>query len=201
MKLKENFDHARTGLKPAVLFARADSIYKQLDCDVWDQERDALRWPGGVPAVAHPPCRAWGRLRKLAKPLLGEKELAIFAIDQIRKFGGVLEHPEGSKLWEVCSLPLNEKRDEFGGWTLSIDQDWFGHRAEKSTWLYIVGCDPVNIPSFPLVLEDPKYVVTNLPKLRKGMPRWRPEIRKAEREATPPLFADWLLELARRCAK
>ena len=28
----------------------------------------------------------------------------------------------------------------------------------------------------------------------------RPEISKAEREATPPEFAAWLVELARRCA-
>jgi hypothetical protein len=34
----------------AVLFARADSVYKALDgCDVWDIERDARRWPGGSP--------------------------------------------------------------------------------------------------------------------------------------------------------
>lgn len=48
----------------AVLFARQDSIYKTLPgCDVWDIERDARKWPGGCPVVAHPPCRAWGRLR------------------------------------------------------------------------------------------------------------------------------------------
>ncbi len=37
----------------AVLFARADSHYKALPgSDVWDAERDALRWPGGCPVVA-----------------------------------------------------------------------------------------------------------------------------------------------------
>lgn len=46
----------------AVLFARADSHYKAIDgCDVWDIERDARKWPGGAPVVAHPPCRAWGK--------------------------------------------------------------------------------------------------------------------------------------------
>lgn len=51
----------------AVLFARADSTYKTLPgTDVWDIERNAKLWPGGAPVVAHPPCRAWGRLRKLA---------------------------------------------------------------------------------------------------------------------------------------
>ena len=43
----------------AVLFARADSIYKTLPgCDVYDIKRDARTWPGGCPVVAHPPCRA-----------------------------------------------------------------------------------------------------------------------------------------------
>lgn len=32
----------------AVLFARADSVYKELSgTDVWDIRRDATRWPGG----------------------------------------------------------------------------------------------------------------------------------------------------------
>lgn len=70
----------------AVLFARSDSIYKSLsDCDVWDIERDARHWPGGCPVVAHPPCRGWGRLRKLAKPTEGERELAIWAVEQVRR--------------------------------------------------------------------------------------------------------------------
>jgi len=42
----------------AVLFARADSIYKSLpDCDVYDIERDARTYDGPWPVVAHPPCR------------------------------------------------------------------------------------------------------------------------------------------------
>ena len=82
----------------AVLFARADSNYKQLpECDVWDAERDARNWPGGCQVVAHPPCRAWGRLRHFAKPRDDEKDLARFAVAQVRKWGGVLEHPERAR--------------------------------------------------------------------------------------------------------
>lgn len=58
----------------AVLFVRADSCYKRLPgIDAWDAERDALRWPGGVPAVYHPPCRAWATLRHHAKPREGRR--------------------------------------------------------------------------------------------------------------------------------
>lgn len=116
----------------AVLFARADSHYKALpDCDVWDIERDARKWPGGMPVVAHPPCRAWGRLRMFANPRKGERLLATWAVRQVRTWGGVLEHPVGSLLWPKAGLPAPGQRDRFGGWTLPIVQQWWGHRAER----------------------------------------------------------------------
>ena len=76
----------------AVLYARPNSIYKRLEAaDVWDMERDARCWPGGAPVVAHPPCRAWGRLRHFAKPRPDEKGLALHAVAAVREHGGVLE--------------------------------------------------------------------------------------------------------------
>lgn len=190
----------------AVLFARADSIYKTLQgCDVWDMERDARRWPGGAPVVAHPPCRAWGRLRHFAKPRPDEKALALFAVGQVRKWGGVLEHPARSTLWQAAGLPLFGERDAFGGWTLPIYQHWWGHRAEKATWLYVVGCAPAQIPTMPMVLGGASHVIAQcktLPdgtRVTKGHPKWRPEVTKAEREHTPPALAQWLVELARQC--
>lgn len=192
-----------------VLFSRADSIYKTLPgCDVYDIERDARTFPGGMPVVAHPPCRMWGKLRQFAKGRPDEKDLARFAVAMIRQWGGVLEHPYSSTLWPDQGLPEPGRRDEYGGWTLVIDQDWFGHKAEKRTRLYIVGCDPRETPSMPYRIEEPTHVLAsdkragpgrNSPRLRKGMPGWRPEISKAEREHTPPALAEWLVELARRC--
>lgn len=190
----------------AVLFARADSNYKQIPgCDVWDKERDALNWAGGCPVIAHPPCRAWGQLRKLANPAPGEKELAIQAVKWVREFGGVLEHPRNSTLWPDQGLPAPGRVDEFGGWTLPIYQMWWGHRAEKPTYLYIVGCEPARVPEIPLVLGDASHVCGSPgrrrdgSRLHKGDAGWRPEITKAEREHTPPLLAKWLVELAILC--
>lgn len=133
----------------AVLFARKDSVYKSLPgCDVWDIERDARLWPGGLPIVAHPPCRTWGRLRHFAKAPEGESELALWVIEQIHKYGGVLEHPAGSLLWATANLPKPGEVDE-RGFTLWISQFWFGHRADKPTWLYVSGLIPADLPPIP----------------------------------------------------
>lgn len=192
--------------KIAALFCRRDSNYKEFDSvDVWDAERDARRWPGGCPVIAHPPCRAWGQLRAMAKAAPGEKELALLAVKWVREFGGVLEHPKRSTLWPLAGLPEPGERDAFGGWTLPINQHWWGHRAEKATRLYIVGCEPSDIPDMPIVLGDAPCLVGTSgrrkdgKRLKMGDDGWRPEISKAEREHTPPLLAEWLVNLARRC--
>lgn len=191
----------------AVLFARKDSIYKSLPgCDVWDIDRDARKWPGGCPIVAHPPCRAWGRLRHLSKPRSDEKDLALWAVDQVRTYGGVLEHPARSSLWPAAGLPERLQTDSFGGWTLTIFQSNFGHRAEKSTWLYICGLHPGTLSAMPFVLGEATHVVSNPgrrrdgSRLRNGDVGWRPEITKAEREHTPRLLAKWMVDAARRCS-
>jgi hypothetical protein len=180
----------------AVLFARSDSFYKTLpECDVWDIERDARNWPGGTPLVAHPPCRAWGRLRQFAKPRPDEKMLAILALAHVRQFGGVLEHPAESSLWLECRMPRpGEFPDEFGGWALEIEQFHWGHRAEKATWLYIVGCQPSDIPAIP----RREGRATHCIRPTKSYPRL-PSVTKAEREHTPPELATWLCDLAGRC--
>jgi hypothetical protein len=189
----------------AILFARADSIYKTLaDCDVWDADRDALKWQGGSPVVAHPPCRAWGRLRHFAKPRAGERSLSLWAVDMVRRWGGVLEHPASSLLWKEKPLPGPGNIDEWGGWTLPVLQMWWGHRAEKRTWLYVCGVEPSRIPEIPLKLGAAECVI-RLDKrrrdgthIRKGDKDWRPFLNDAERERTPRDFAEWLVELASR---
>ncbi len=180
----------------AVLFARTDSNYKgMLGVDVWDIERDARCYDGPHPVVAHPPCRAWGRLRQFAKPRPDERNLARLAVALVREFGGVLEHPMGSTLWPAQGLPTPGRSDSYG-WTLPINQHSFGHRAEKATLLYIVGCPASNIPDMPLRLDKPTHCI----RPTKSYPRL-PSVTKPEREHTPTELAAWLVELARRCTK
>lgn len=178
----------------AVLFARRDSVYKSIPgCDVYDIDRDARTFDGTAPVVAHPPCRAWGRLRAFAKPRPDEKQLAFFAVDLVRRNGGVLEHPATSTLWAAAGLPLGSARDEWGGFTLSVDQFWWGHRARKKTWLYVVGLEPSEVPPMPLKFDAVTHVVNSCLRAGKRLP----EISKPEREHTPPALALWLVELAR----
>ena len=182
----------------AVLFARKDSHYKTLDdVDVYDADRDARTYDGPFPVVAHPPCRGWGAFSWRANVRPDERNLARLAVGLVRAFGGVLEHPAASKLWADQRLPAPGKRDQYGGWTLTINQFWWGHRASKPTALYIVGVDPQDIPDLPIVLGEPEFVIGDVGRASNGTKR--PEISKSEREHTPPELARWLIDLAARC--
>ena len=185
----------------AVLFVRGDSIYKSLPgLDAWDADRDARKYQGPYPIVAHPPCRGWGCLRAMSKHTSEEKECGPWAAAQVQKWGGVLEHPRGSSLWKAAALPRpGHGRDQFGGFTLDVDQHWWGHRAQKRTWLYVCGCRPADLPPMPITLTRAPCVITNTHGLRAGMPGYRKEVTKREREATPPAFAAWLVSLAELC--
>lgn len=134
-----------------VLFARIDSAYKQHDCfDVYDINRDARKFQGTEAVIAHPPCRAWGMLAHMAKPRPDEKELALFSIELVRKNGGIVEHPYGSRLWKHFGIKdFSEGFDAFGGYTITIDQWDFGHVARKKTKLYICGIEPTFLPKLP----------------------------------------------------
>jgi len=184
----------------AVLFAHNESHYKGVPgVDVWDAERNALQWPGGTPIIAHPPCRLWSRLRYFSTAPRIEKAYAVWAIEQARRWGGVVEHPAYSRLWEALSLPRpgTRARDKWGGWTMSVPQQWWGHVARKATWLYVVGCAPSNIPPVPYCMGEPeKVIASKSARLLTG----QKHPSKQERELTPPAFCSWLIDLARKCA-
>lgn len=170
----------------SVLFARSDSCYNDLVGDVWDIKRDARNYIGTNAVICHPPCRGWGRLRHLAKPRPDEKALALFAVEQVRRCGGVLEHPLGSSLWHQASLPKPGFVDAWGGWTLLVDQGWFGHKAPKPTYLYICGVTSSCVPELPVQLQRAEGRTLDLTP--------------AEREHTPIQFAHFLLAIAAQAA-
>jgi hypothetical protein len=178
----------------AVLFARQDSRYKQLEgYDVYDIDRDARNYNGSDPVIAHPPCRAWGRLSHMANPRPDEKQLAYFALEQVRKNGGVLEHPKGSKLWKEAFLPMpNQAPDEFGGFTILIDQYHFGHVARKWTHLYIVGIKPEEVPLIPFREGQPWKTICGI----TGQPGRR--CTQYEREYSPDDLIQFMTTICER---
>jgi len=171
------------------LFCRHDSIYRTFaNVDVWDAQRDAQRWTGGSPIIAHPPCRLWSSLAHMSTAPTEEKELTLWAVGQVRRWGGLLEHPQRSKIWKI--LPQPWKSDEYGI-TVEMDQWHWGHPASKPTRLYI--CGATSLPEWPLRHGKPWKTVTGI----TGQPGRR--CTDAERQATPKDFAAWLLRVARSC--
>lgn len=174
----------------AVLYVDPRGVYPSMVADVWDEERNAFHYAGPMPVVAHPPCGQWGALRNLQRVRRNMREAmcAVFAVDQVRRWGGVLEHPARSSLWDTEQLPRpGALPDAWGGWTLEVDQVRFGHAAQKRTWLYIVGITTDELPPPPPPPPPPTKTVENMGH--------------QERRRTPPAFAEWLLEVASRCRR
>lgn len=158
--------------------------------DCWDETRDARQYAGPLPVVAHPPCGPWGRLRGFSKNR--DKDCALFAVKQVQQWGGVLEHPACSTIWDVCELPKPGKPpDRFGGFSIEVCQVDWGHVAEKRTWLYCVG---VKGTFHRPERREPTHVISTLNGARKGKYK---ACSKQQRRRTPPEFALWLVSLAR----
>jgi hypothetical protein len=179
----------------SILFAAPDSVYKTIPgLDVWDEDRNALNWPGGNPGVFHPPCRLWSKwMHYFSTAPQSEKQLALWSIEMVRRYGGVLEHPACSRLWDQGGLPKPGTSDQWG-LTIALYQQWFGHAAQKATWLYICGTD--ELPAIPFSLGQPKCHYSAVRKIK------HPDMQRLshrERHGTPLEFAKWLVLVAERC--
>lgn len=131
----------------AALFVIEGGVYYGLkNVDPWPSDRDARKYRGPWPVIAHPPCAGWGRYARRAGGSPGDDGGCFrAALRAVRKYGGVLEHPAYSHAWAHHSLA----RPPFdGGWikadrygvTCHVEQGWYGHSCPKATWLYCVGC-------------------------------------------------------------
>jgi len=159
----------------------------------WDEKRDARTYAGPWPVVAHPPCGPWGRLKHLCTKQA--RDLAPLAVEQVRRWGGVLEHPQASGVWKHCQLPKpGELPDAWGGRTIEVRQVDWGHGCIKPTWLYLVGVSRIGL-SPPK--RQPTHRMTNGPRgpsARTDLVRASAEIRRR----TPEAFARWLISLAQQ---
>jgi hypothetical protein len=163
--------------------------------------RDARLYEGPHPVVAHPPCGPWGSLRHLYKG--DEWDCGPIAVEQVRRFGGVLEHPARSRLWEHCGLPTPGLVQAGTAFSVAVDQCDFGHVARKKTWLYLVGI-PREAVIFP-PKGKPTHWVTGFrstthrnvyAKTGSAVPEGIKVCSAQQRRRTPPAFARWLVDLA-----
>lgn len=198
----------------AALFVETDGCYFGLpDVDPWDITRDARGYDGPYPVVAHPPCQRWGRYwhgstRKPHQFKLGD-DAGCFAaaLNAVRTWGGVLEHPADSQAWRMFGLNRPDRcggwvvADFEGGWTCYVEQGHYGHMSRKPTWLYAVNVD---LPELnwsrggqrlhPIALERYGYEKAR----RIGMTAMVGGKDKVRiRNATPLAFRDVLLSIAR----
>lgn len=185
-------------MKVAALYVDALGPYPRMpDVDCWTVDRDARLYAGPLPVVAHPPCGPWGRLRHLYHG--AEHDCAPAAVTAVREWGGVLEHPAHSLLWDVLRLPEpGEFPDAFGGRTVEVCQCDWGHPARKRTWLYIVGAMP---PTLPPSREPTHWVSGGRGRQGKKakttpVPPGIKVCSAQQRRRTPPAFARWLVDLA-----
>ena len=204
----------------ALYVAKGGSYYGLPDVDPWDQDRDARRYGGPWPVVAHPPCQRWGKMyfgQPLTVKLTGKRKIkgddeGCFksALFDVRRFGGVLEHPWESHAWPYFGIkePAREggwiQADEYG-WTCCVEQGRYGHYARKPTLLYVVGCER---PELDWGIGEPRYDPALIE--RKGL-AWVKKLGEVgakgggtdskPRIGTPEPFRDLLLSIARTAVK
>ena len=180
----------------ALYVERGGPYFNRADCDPWDLERDATKYDGPWPVVAHPPCGPWGRLRHLYRR--DEHRLAPLAVEQVRRWGGVLEHPAWSLLWGHCLMPIPGALfpDKHGGYSLEVCQVDWGHVAEKRTWLYLVDV-PSSVLVWPPRRRPTHWIVGNRGRVLNPRPAHIKCCSAQQRRRTPLAFAQYLVELAR----
>lgn len=196
----------------AALYVQADGCYVGLDgVDPWPEERDARSYDGPHAVVAHPPCERWGRYWSGGPSAIVRRELGddggcfASALASVRKWGGVLEHPEGSHAWRRFGINAPPqgggwvRESLFGdGWTCCVAQGRYGHRAQKLTWLYAVRCELPRLdwglcPGMERLDEGFHSTEARRRAVRQGVIG---RLSKRQRAATPEPFRDLLIGMA-----
>lgn len=190
----------------AALYVLSDGCYTGLPhVDPWDKARDARLYNGPYPVVAHPPCHLWGAMAVVNYARWGGEhnkpgnDNGCFeaALNAVRRWGGVLEHPAKTKAWAAYRLvsptSVGWQMTIDGGWVCEVWQSAYGHRANKATWLYYHGINP----PFDLRWARPEGTHQIGFHDQRGKGANKPTLGKREANATPLEFRDELLLLAR----
>lgn len=192
----------------AALYVQTNGCYYGLpDVDPWDIHRDARKYDGPWPVVAHPPCARWCRLAGLVEKRWGHKRgqddgCFAAALASVRKWGGVLEHPAYSDAWSAFLLPAPPNsggwvRGICGGWACHVEQHRYGHLAKKATWLYAFGVEPLPSLRWGHVAGQKPAALVSWCGNRVASGESRQRVGKAAASKTPDAFRDELLSMAR----
>ena len=207
----------------AALYVASDGPYFGIEgVDPYDETRDARMYSGPWPVIAHPPCQRWGRMWKGQPGNIKAGKIerkgddgGCFksALFDVRRFGGVLEHPEGSHAWAHFGLnkPPRQggwiKADECG-WTCRVEQGQYGHYCAKPTWLYAFGFREGELPELKWGVSPPPteadFPASAIAKhgldycKRAGVMAFKGGGKNsAPRIHTPDPFRDMLIDMAR----
>lgn len=202
----------------AALFVAEGGCYFDLPgVDPWSEARDARLYAGPYPGVAHPPCPRWGKFwagQPLHIKRTGERKVKgdddgcfASALQSVRTWGGVLEHPADSHAWAHFGLNKPPRTgswivaDDVGGWTCCVEQGRYGHYARKPTWLYAIGCE---LPELDWGESEPRLDPAIVARMGLKRAKRLGEVGgrgggkdSAARISTPIPFRDLLLSIAR----
>ncbi len=189
----------------AALFVETNGIYFGLpNVDPWDARRDARTYAGPHPVVAHPPCDRWCQMApvnqaRYGHPVGDDGGCFAAALNAVRTWGGVLEHPAFTLAWAAFDLPRPAtaggwQRGFCGGWTAHVEQRHYGHRARKGTWLYCFGVDPPEL-RWGRGPEPEAWISADRPRAELAASGIG-QLSKREAKATPLEFRDLLIAMA-----
>lgn len=189
----------------AALYVETDGCYFNINgVDPWDEKRDARKYGGPYPVVAHPPCQLWGRFAHVNFKRWGgehnrpHNDGGCFeaALNAVRKFGGVLEHPAFTEAWKAFDLPRPHAigwKQHGNEWVCEVWQSAYGHKARKRTWLLY--CGEKEPPQLNWDRRDGTHQIGFHDQ--RGKDRNKPTISGKAASATPETFRDALIRIAR----
>lgn len=158
----------------AILCASEKSNYFKLsdkyELDIYTEKRNCREFKFNCPVITHAPCQQWSRLHKFAKVDPGQKALAWFCYEAVKRCSGIFEHPAGSHFFKSANI----KRSEI----YSVNLSWFGYKSIKRTYLYY---NSVSFASHPL----------NFNAIEKTIEY---HTSKLQRYTTPIAFNEWLIQ-------
>lgn len=203
----------------AALYVESGGAYFVPGVDPWDEARDARKYGGPHPVVAHPPCQRWGKMwfgQPLTVKLTGVRKVKgddagcfAAALASVRQWGGVLEHPWQSHAWPHFGLRTPPRgggwvsADDCGGFTCCVEQGRYGHYARKPTMLYVSGIDRQELPELRWGISEAKLDPAVVERMGIKRAKRLGEVGargggtdSTPRIHTPPEFRELLLSIA-----